>query len=195
MATRNDDKSVMQPIGLSFNEVMKEVQAQATFEEFSKLHDFALKFGNEALKKRLRAQPSATNELTEKQIFELLSRGVTNYSAKFNEELNLLQQRLAVEHKPRAVPAEKQRLDQTLKGPNQAENYLQVPWLKNMVDEAADPKVRQAVEQAARNISKDPSKFTENYNNVRKAAAEYLYKLRNRPTMRPSPGYRPKPQK
>lgn len=174
----------------TFDEIMQEFPT-AKFNEFSNLVELARKFGNQAVLNKLTQKPS--NKLSEKEIFELLARGVQHYNQTFNEELKLLETRLSTHQQPRAIPSlsEKQKLENEKQGPSKSQNYREMPsWLQKIIEEAADPKARNAaLDEAAKNIANNPKSFTEQFSNVVKAEAQYRLALKMAPKL--APGYQP----
>lgn len=166
-----------------------------SFSEYEKLLDLANKFGEQAVKNHL-------SSLQNKQgVEQLLRNGLKNIRSSLNgavEELfKQAKQAFELEHTPRAIPALQNKLNQELAPvQQQKQGFKPSPWLKNL-DEAADPKVRDAtISNAAQLIANNPNAqtITHQFQNVLKAEAEYRLALKMRAAPRPKPSAKARPE-
>lgn len=183
----------------TFDQLMKQFP-QASYKDYSDLLELARKFGDDVVRQKLQAKPSAKPQPEKDDVLTLINEGLRLHDREINKAVDSLyksvSQQFSVEHTPRAKPAldNENRLENSPNARTQR-NLKQAPWMKN-ADLAADPKMRDAaIRQAVENVRQDPKSFTEQFKNVVKAEAEHrlAMKMKNMPKPGQSKKIEPKP--
>jgi|GEM_PF-6150661 len=183
----------------TFDELMKQFP-QKSYQQYSDLLELARNFGDDVVRQKLQAKPSAKPQPGSEDVLTLINEGLRLHDKDINKAVESLyqsvSQQFSVEHTPRAKSAldNENRLENSVNAREQR-RLQQAPWMQN-ADLAADPKMRDAaIRQAVDNINKDPKSFTEQFKNVVKAEAEHrlAMKMKNMPKPGPSKKIEPRP--
>lgn len=182
----------------TFDELMRQFP-QSTYKQYSELLELAQKFGDNVVRQKLQAKPSNKPQPEQNDVLTLINEGLRLQSNDIDKAVDRLyksaEKQFSAEHTPRAKPAldNENRLENRATA-GQEQRLLQASWMRN-VDEAADPKTRDAaIRQAADNVKNNPQSFTEQYKNAVKAEAEHRLAMKMKAMPRPSPSKKIEPK-